>query len=264
MDARSGSAVLKVSQAVSRLLSNRLYHYRLVVSVDGGTTYFDGADRTFTTLPDPPGVMTSAASAVAGGAVELLGTVEPNGAATTYHFEYGTTGSYGSTTGVMSAGGGSTPGPVSEVVWGLAPGSLYHFRLVATNAGGTSYGADRTFVTAATAVGSGGGSPPGVKPVVGRLVLKDVAEVRRGVARVVASCRGARGAACGGTLVLRMLERITKLVDGRQRSVLESVTVGRVRFDVLVGGTKTLDIRLAGAAAHPLGRGEMSCASPRA
>ena len=63
----------------------------------------------------------------------LNGTVNPSGSETTYHFEYGLTTSYGSTTTITSAGSGFTAVPVSAALTGLIPGMLYHFRLTATN-----------------------------------------------------------------------------------------------------------------------------------
>jgi phosphodiesterase/alkaline phosphatase D-like protein len=55
---------------------------------------------------------------------------------------------------------------VSETVSGLSADTTYHYRLVATNSSGTSYGSDRSFQTTQTApidpapssVGGGGGS----------------------------------------------------------------------------------------------------------
>ena len=38
--------------------------------------------------------------------------------------------------------------PVSILLQNLSPGTTYHYRLVATNGGGTAYGADGTFTTA--------------------------------------------------------------------------------------------------------------------
>lgn len=79
---------------------------------------------------------------------KLHGTVKPNSEATTYHFEYGTTTAYGTVTpeaGPVAAGAGSTE--VTADIGSLAPGTVYHYRLVATNASGTTSGKDRTFTT---------------------------------------------------------------------------------------------------------------------
>lgn len=80
----------------------------------------------------------------------LSGTVDPEGSATTYQFEYGPTASYGWSTPLASVGAESAdvavgPQPLGE----LEPGTTYHFRLVATNAAGTTAGSDLTFTTAA-------------------------------------------------------------------------------------------------------------------
>jgi hypothetical protein len=75
------------------------------------------------------------------------GSVDPDGQATTYHFEYGTTTSYGSSTSTASAGSGWVPVPVSSELTGLASSTTYHYRVVATNEAGTTDGPDGTFKT---------------------------------------------------------------------------------------------------------------------
>jgi hypothetical protein len=61
-------------------------------------------------------------------------------------FQVGTTTSYGSATAAQPAGAQSTQA-LSAALAGLKPGTLYHYRLVASNPEGTSAGADRTFTT---------------------------------------------------------------------------------------------------------------------
>jgi hypothetical protein len=78
----------------------------------------------------------------------LTGTVDPNGTATTYHFEYGTTTAYGLQTADGDAGSGADPVAVEAAIANLTPQTTYHFRLVATNHDGVARGADRTLRTA--------------------------------------------------------------------------------------------------------------------
>ncbi|HNY03329.1 MAG TPA: hypothetical protein PKG48_12105, partial [Bacteroidales bacterium] len=107
-----------------------------------------------------PVVATTSATNVTCTGATLNGTVNPSGLATTYHFEYGTTTSYGTNTTTTSAGNGSTAVAVNAAISGLTSGALYHFRLVAVNNDGVANGDDMTFVpcgptvttTAATAV----------------------------------------------------------------------------------------------------------------
>jgi hypothetical protein len=77
----------------------------------------------------------------------ITGTVNPNGQATTYHFEWGTTSAYGHSTASASAGSGTSNQAVSVSLSGLAPHTTYHYRVVASNATGTAMAADRTFKT---------------------------------------------------------------------------------------------------------------------
>jgi plastocyanin len=97
--------------------------------------------------PAAPAVNTGSASSVSGSEATLNGTVNPSEQETSYFFEYGTTTSYGQKTPEASAGSGTSPLSKSATVSGLSIGTTYHFRLLAKNATGTSFGTDRTFVT---------------------------------------------------------------------------------------------------------------------
>src|SRR5439155_455243 len=108
-----------------------------------------GADRTFKTASAPvaPGVTTGGVHDVTSSSATLTGQVNPNGAATRYHFEYGTTSRLGSRTPDQDAGTGKSASRVSAPVSGLAANDRISYRLVATNAAGTRRGAIRSFTT---------------------------------------------------------------------------------------------------------------------
>ncbi|MCX6874648.1 MAG: leucine-rich repeat protein, partial [Verrucomicrobia bacterium] len=101
------------------------------------------------TVPPQPVATTGAATAITVTAATLVGTVNPNGYATIARFDYGLTTAYGSTASVtLSPTDGSTAQNVSANITGLQAGQTYHYRLSATNDGGTTPGADMMFVTA--------------------------------------------------------------------------------------------------------------------
>jgi hypothetical protein len=77
----------------------------------------------------------------------LNGTVDPNGTATSYIFQYGTTRLYGASTPAQSAGGGNKPVRVSVAIGGLAPATTYHYRLVGLRGNRTFFGKNRNFKT---------------------------------------------------------------------------------------------------------------------
>ncbi len=102
-------------------------------------------------LPSPPTVVTKAASSVAQTTATLNATVNPNGGEVgKCEFEYGTTTAYGSTAPCASLpGSGESAVAVSASIAGLAANTIYHFRIQATNAGGTSKGSDEMLKTTA-------------------------------------------------------------------------------------------------------------------
>ena len=94
-----------------------------------------------------PAVTTKAASRVAPTSAQLNGTVNPNGSSATYFFQYGTSTRYGANTTPAGAGSGRRSRAVATAVGGLAGSTTYHFRIVAFNNSGISYGSDRSFKT---------------------------------------------------------------------------------------------------------------------
>src|SRR5205814_212921 len=117
-------------------------------TTSGGTSY--GADQTLKTLPNKPSVATRVASSVTQTSATLNATVNPNGSALSdCRFEYGTSSGYGSSAPCSpTPGSGSSPVAVSANVDGLSPNTSYHFRIVASNRGGTGSGSDQTLTTA--------------------------------------------------------------------------------------------------------------------
>src|SRR3954451_20841034 len=80
-----------------------------------------------------PGATTGPVSSVGSTSATVNGTVDPNGQATTWYFEYGTSTTYGSRTASSSAGSGQSALDVSAALGGLNPGTSYHYRVVATS-----------------------------------------------------------------------------------------------------------------------------------
>jgi hypothetical protein len=137
-----------VTQVLFGLQPNTVYHFALVASSPMGTV--TGPDETFTTPPVPlPVVGAGGASGVSVNGATLSGFVDPQGWETSYFFEYGSSVAYGARwPGIPVTLGGLTGAqPVVAFVQNLQPGTVYHYRLVASNPGGVSYGADQTFTT---------------------------------------------------------------------------------------------------------------------
>lgn len=129
----------------------------LAVNPVTGTIYvanaIDGKVYIYGRTPGPR-VAPQAASNVQTTTATLSATVNPEGLATTYRFEYGTSIAYGQSAPMPPAGAGSGTSPVAASVGltSLQGGTTYHYRLAATNANGTVFGADRTFTTSPVAV----------------------------------------------------------------------------------------------------------------
>ena len=145
--AGSGTSAVAESAPLTGLTANMTYDFRIVATNSAGTT--DGANQSFTTL-GPPIVATNAATGVTDTTATLNGSVTPDGLATTYYFQYGTTTSYGTQVPATPASAGSGMSAIAEStsLTGLTPGTTYDFQIVATNTAGTSQGGNLTFTTA--------------------------------------------------------------------------------------------------------------------
>ena len=95
-----------------------------------------------------PSVTATNPSHVTQTSAQFNGTVNPNGASTTYFFQYGLSTAYGFNTAVQKAGHGTKVIKVSAAAPGLIPGTVYHFRILAFNSRGGAVGIDHMFKTA--------------------------------------------------------------------------------------------------------------------
>lgn len=143
----AGSEPVAVSAAVEGLAPGTTYHFRLVAVNGTGTAY--GLDASFATNPLPPVAFTGGATSVTQHTAAIEGTVDPRGAAvTSCRVEYGTSEAYGASAPCASIPpAASEPVAVAAGLSGLSPGTTYHYRVAASNAGGTGYGADALFTT---------------------------------------------------------------------------------------------------------------------
>jgi hypothetical protein len=140
----NGGGGVGTSVPVSGLKSATTYHYRIVATNGTGTTEGPGE---FTTLPaEAPAIENESVSFLSSTRATLEATVNPNWQATTYTFEYATEESAlleGNATkipeGSIPAGFGGQP-VHADINGGLLPGTTYYYRVVATNAKGTTSG----------------------------------------------------------------------------------------------------------------------------
>jgi hypothetical protein len=94
-----------------------------------------------------PSVSTGSAHSVTFATATVTGRVNPNGASTSYYFQYGQTKAYGNQSAIAQAGSSTHGIAVSVALSGLQPLTRYHYRLVAVNAAGVTDGSDATFLT---------------------------------------------------------------------------------------------------------------------
>ena len=92
-----------------------------------------------------PALATLPAGGVTTNSAMLNGIVNPGDDTAAYYFQYGLTTSYGSVTAMNFLPATNFTYTAASALSGLAPGTLYHFRLVTTNGTGTRAGADLTF-----------------------------------------------------------------------------------------------------------------------
>jgi hypothetical protein len=135
------------SAAITGLQPRTLYHFRVVVSNGLGEST-DGPDQTFMTSP-PVMIDGESATQLGSTSVRLSAELNPLGEASEYHFDFGLSASYEHSEPAPDAslGSGRRDVAVELLLQGLAPGTTYHYRVVAHNALGIVDGEDRTFTT---------------------------------------------------------------------------------------------------------------------
>jgi DNA-binding beta-propeller fold protein YncE len=170
----------------SRLLdggaSGALFGLAATTSSTGQTSVFYVNDNTNTlhelaVLPGPV-LTTGPATHVTATTATLTGVIDTKGAATTWQFQYGQSENYGRGTPIRSIPAGKGRVSVSFQISRLKPGTLIHYRLIATagKAQTQFYGIDRTFRVGGT----------------GRLLLASrVLTVRNGRVAVPLTCASA-------------------------------------------------------------------------
>ncbi len=152
-----------VSASITGLTPGTKYTFCLLARNPAEETAI-GPAVSFMTSPVPPTIVSEYVSQVFSTGATLGAQIDPGGGETTYHFDYGTTTGYGqSTTESSSIGADNGNHAASVPIQGLQPGTVYHYRVVATNSqsppGGT-LGPDHTLTTP-IAGGQLPGSPGG-------------------------------------------------------------------------------------------------------
>jgi hypothetical protein len=276
VDGGAGTGSVSQSATITPLEADALYHYRLVASSVGGTTY--GGDRTFTTLPYAPSVVTGTASSVETTSATLNASVDPNGEAlTSCRFEFGASTSYGlSVPCASSPGSGTSAVAVAAPLADLTAGSTYHFAIVATNRGGASSGADQAFTTQAPALAT----PPAAAPLSAALSEELTAQAalpagelktqqahgaelasrslranRSGNVSVEVTCPAAE-TSCSGTVTLRTVNAVSADVAAGEskKSKAAILTLARGSFTAPGGHSTTVNLHLSAGARTVLAR----------
>jgi hypothetical protein len=114
--------------------------------VGHGGTLVGGTAWIPSTMPFVPCLTTGNGIALNDTNGVLSGIINPNGSVATNWFEYGGSTNYAWITPPLTNGSSAS---VSNVATRLPPGTLCHFRLVAMNSAGISFGQDSTFITPA-------------------------------------------------------------------------------------------------------------------
>lgn len=166
---RSANSGAVANVHITGLEPGTAYDYRLIVENTSGPSAPGEGKGTFTTHIPTPLLSAESASEIGASSAALAGTIATEGTRTRYWFEYGATEALGQSTpgGEALAGPGEAKvGP--EAISGLAPETVYFYRLRAANRWHEAFGPAQTFTTTSSSPStppsgpsntSSGGSP---------------------------------------------------------------------------------------------------------
>lgn len=102
----------------------------------------------------PASLTTGAASLLTYNSATLAGSITATGCTnvTAYGIEYSSTDNFTPGAGTQVVSSNLSSGAFSSALSGLTPTTVYYYRAYATNAGGTAYGTQQTFTTAAVPI----------------------------------------------------------------------------------------------------------------
>ena len=135
-----------VSTLAEGLTANEIYFYR-VSAENEAHEVSHGEISKFKTLPAVQSLETKPATEVKPHTAELNASFVGDGTETEYFYEWGTTEHYGSSTAPETTEAAGLESLAPAELTGLVLETVYHYRVVAKNSLGTTYGADRTFKT---------------------------------------------------------------------------------------------------------------------
>jgi NHL repeat len=161
-NAGQGTSPIPASIQLTHLAPDTLYHYRLLAinslnlgalgfgtpacGAPGGTPAAS-TDATFTTTQiPPPSATTGPATEITPNTATLTGTINTHGTPTTLEFDLGTDTTYGARI-FANASTSTEPQTYTVTIQALQPANTYHYRIVAHNPYGTTYGEDQTLTT---------------------------------------------------------------------------------------------------------------------
>jgi CSLREA domain-containing protein len=192
-----------------------------------------------------PDVVTGDATAITQTTATIAGGgVNPNARATSYHVLFGTTTAYDARTPDQSIGEGLAAVAESVSLTGLTASTTYHYRVVASNADGTTAGEDHTFTTAAN-------PPPPPPAFTGVVIRRGKVSVKKGVAGVKVTCPAGTVGACSGKLTLTAT---VKRASKSRTAATKRITLGSATFTIAPGATKTVRVKLKKTARSLLAR----------
>lgn len=169
---------LSVSVPAADIADGHTYHLAITESfrsllgaLGAGSVDIDNAALAITPSTTAPSIGSTSLGTPGEHSVSATATVDPHGEATTYGLQYGTTVGYGSETTLGSIAEGEEGfQQVGSSLSGLLPNTTYHARFVVKDAGGSTFGPDMVFTTAATSPPSLGSASVGAITEAGAIV----------------------------------------------------------------------------------------------
>ena len=151
-DARGLPADLRVDKATGLISGSPAVSGTFPVILLATNALGSGTGHLLLTINAAPSVRSDQAAGISTTVATLRGEVNPNGFATTIHFEYGVDPTLAAAylTSDTTVGDGRTSVSLLEAIRGLSPTTKYYFRVIASNIGGTRAGSILSFITAST------------------------------------------------------------------------------------------------------------------